>query len=67
MIRALIALSLMLVGSSAAWAQDAIKRDGLDDVAEVRFGDYRDITESGFNAVSSIGGCSRRGSRRRRS
>ncbi len=27
----------------AAWAQDAIKRDGLDDVAEVRFSDYRDV------------------------
>jgi cyclopropane-fatty-acyl-phospholipid synthase len=39
----------------AAWAQDAIKRDGLDDVAEVRFCDYRDVPETGFDAVSSIG------------
>jgi cyclopropane-fatty-acyl-phospholipid synthase len=39
----------------AAWAQEAIKRDGLDDVAEVRFSDYRDVPESGFDAVSSIG------------
>jgi cyclopropane-fatty-acyl-phospholipid synthase len=39
----------------AAWAQDAIKRDGLDDVAEVRFSDYRDVPETGFDAVSSIG------------
>ena len=39
----------------AAWAQDAIKRDGLDDVAEVRFSDYRDVRETGFDAVSSIG------------
>jgi cyclopropane-fatty-acyl-phospholipid synthase len=39
----------------AAWAQDAIKRDGLDDVAEVRFSDYRDVPEGGFDAVSSIG------------
>ena len=39
----------------AAWAQDAIKRDGLDDVAEVRFSDYRDVPETGFDAISSIG------------
>ncbi len=41
--------------AQAAWAQDAIKRDGLDDVAEVRFSDYRDVSETGFDAVSSIG------------
>jgi len=39
----------------AAWAQDAIKRDGLDDLAQVRFSDYRDVPETGFDAVSSIG------------
>jgi cyclopropane-fatty-acyl-phospholipid synthase len=39
----------------AAWAQDAIKRDRLDDVAEVRFSDYRDVPETGFDAISSIG------------
>jgi cyclopropane-fatty-acyl-phospholipid synthase len=39
----------------AAWAQDAIKRDGIDHVAEVRFGDYRDVLDTGFDAVSSIG------------
>jgi cyclopropane-fatty-acyl-phospholipid synthase len=39
----------------AEWAEEAIKRDGLDDVAEVRFSDYRDVPETGFDAVSSIG------------
>jgi cyclopropane-fatty-acyl-phospholipid synthase len=39
----------------AAWAQQAIKEDGLDDIAEVRFSDYRDVPETGFDAVSSIG------------
>ena len=39
----------------AAWAQDAIKRDGLDHMAEVRFSDYRDVRDTGFDAVSSIG------------
>jgi cyclopropane-fatty-acyl-phospholipid synthase len=48
-------VGVTLSREQAAWAQDAIKRDGLDDVAEVRYGDYRDIRETGFDAVSSIG------------
>jgi cyclopropane-fatty-acyl-phospholipid synthase len=39
----------------AQWAQEAIRREGLQDLAEVRFSDYRDVPESGFDAVSSIG------------
>jgi cyclopropane-fatty-acyl-phospholipid synthase len=49
------ALGVTLSREQATWAQDAIKRDGLDDVAEVRHLDYRDVEESGFDAVSSIG------------
>jgi cyclopropane-fatty-acyl-phospholipid synthase len=48
-------VGVTLSREQAAWAQDAIKRDGLDDVAEVRFGDYRDVPDTGFDAVSSIG------------
>jgi cyclopropane-fatty-acyl-phospholipid synthase len=48
-------VGVTLSREQAAWAQDAIKRDGLDDRAEVRFGDYRDIRDTGFDAVSSIG------------
>jgi cyclopropane-fatty-acyl-phospholipid synthase len=48
-------VGVTLAREQAAWAQDAIKRDGLDDVAEVRFGDYRDVRDTGFDAVSSIG------------
>ncbi len=48
-------IGVTLSREQASWAQQAIKRDGLDDVAEVRFGDYRDIAETGFDAVSSIG------------
>jgi cyclopropane-fatty-acyl-phospholipid synthase len=48
-------VGVTLSREQAAWAQDAIKRDGLDDVAEVRYGDYRDVADSGFDAVSSIG------------
>ena len=48
-------VGVTLSREQAAWAQDAIKRDGLDAVAEVRFGDYRDVRDNGFDAVSSIG------------
>jgi cyclopropane-fatty-acyl-phospholipid synthase len=49
------AVGVTLSREQAAWAQEAIKRDGIDDVAEVRFGDYRDVADTGFDAVSSIG------------
>jgi cyclopropane-fatty-acyl-phospholipid synthase len=49
------ALGVTLSREQAGWAQEAIEADGLDDVAEVRHLDYRDVTESGFDAVSSIG------------
>ena len=39
----------------AQWAQQAIDGEGLGDLAEVRFSDYRDVPETGFDAVSSIG------------
>ena len=48
-------LGVTLSREQATWAQEAIKRDGLDDVAEVRHLDYRDVTETGFDAISSIG------------
>ena len=49
------ALGVTLSRQQAEWAQEAIKRDRLDDVAEVRFQDYREVAETGFDAVSSIG------------
>ena len=49
------ALGVTLSEQQAQWAQQAIKDQGLDHLAEVRFGDYRDVTETGFDAVSSIG------------
>ncbi len=49
------ALGVTLSRNQAAWAQAAIEREGLSGCAEVRYGDYRDITEGGFDAVSSIG------------
>jgi cyclopropane-fatty-acyl-phospholipid synthase len=49
------ALGVTLSAEQASWAQERIKSEGLDDRAEVRHLDYRNVTESGFDAVSSIG------------
>ncbi len=48
-------LGVTLSREQATWAQEAIKRDRLDDRAEARHLDYRDVTETGFDAISSIG------------
>jgi cyclopropane-fatty-acyl-phospholipid synthase len=49
------ALGVTLSREQATWAQEKIKEQGLDDLAEVRHSDYREVAESGFDAVSSIG------------
>src|SRR5580698_10594970 len=49
------ALGVTLSAEQASWAQQAIKEAGLSELAEVRHLDYRDVTETGFDAVSSIG------------
>jgi cyclopropane-fatty-acyl-phospholipid synthase len=49
------ALGVTLSAQQAAWAQAAIEREGLSGLAEVRHMDYRDVPETGFDAVSSIG------------
>jgi cyclopropane-fatty-acyl-phospholipid synthase len=49
------ALGVTLSRRQAEWAKERIASDGLGHLAEVRFSDYRDVTESGFDAVSSIG------------
>jgi cyclopropane-fatty-acyl-phospholipid synthase len=49
------ALGVTLSAQQAAWAQAAIEREGLSRLAEVRHLDYRDVPETGFDAVSSIG------------
>ena len=53
--RGVAATGVTLSEQQAAWAQRAIAEEGLTGLAEVRFGDYRDIAETGFDAVSSIG------------
>ena len=49
------AIGVTLSKEQAAWGQNKIADEGLTDLAEVRYGDYRDVPESGFDAVSSIG------------
>ncbi len=49
------ALGVTLSAQQAAWAQQAIKDQGLSGLAEVRHLDYRDIPEDNFDAISSIG------------
>jgi cyclopropane-fatty-acyl-phospholipid synthase len=49
------ALGVTLSARQAAWARAAIERAGLSGLAEVRHLDYRDVPETGFDAVSSIG------------
>jgi cyclopropane-fatty-acyl-phospholipid synthase len=48
-------LGVTLSRAQATWGQEKIKEMGLDDLAEVRHSDYREVTETGFDAVSSIG------------
>lgn len=49
------ALGVTLSRQQAEWAQQAIADAGLSDMAEVRYMDYRDVTEGDFDAISSIG------------
>ena len=53
--RGVHAIGATLSAEQAQWAQKAIADEGLGEFAEVRHSDYRDVTESGFDAVSSIG------------
>jgi cyclopropane-fatty-acyl-phospholipid synthase len=48
------ALGVTLSQQQAEWGQKVIAEEGLGG-AEIRWSDYRDVTERGFDAVSSIG------------
>lgn len=49
------ALGVTLSRQQAEWAQHDLAARGLDDRAEVRHLDYREVPEEAFDAVSSIG------------
>jgi cyclopropane-fatty-acyl-phospholipid synthase len=53
--RGVRALGVTLSAEQADWAQRAIRAEGLQDLAEVRFQDYRDVEPTEFDAISSIG------------
>ncbi len=48
-------LGVTLSRQQAEWGQKRIAELGLGDRAEIRHSDYRNVTESGFDAISSIG------------
>jgi cyclopropane-fatty-acyl-phospholipid synthase len=48
-------LGVTLSRQQAEWGQKRIAELGLSNVAEIRHDDYRNVTESGFDAISSIG------------
>ncbi|MBM3669071.1 MAG: methyltransferase domain-containing protein [Actinobacteria bacterium] len=49
------AIGVTLSAQQAQWGQQAIEEAGLGDRAQVRFSDYRDVPETQFDAISSIG------------
>jgi cyclopropane-fatty-acyl-phospholipid synthase len=49
------AIGVTLSQQQAIWGQQLIESRGLQERAEIRHGDYRDIAETDFDAVSSIG------------
>ncbi len=48
-------VAVTLSRQQAEWGRKAAAERGLSEHVDVRHGDYRDITETGFHAVSSIG------------
>jgi cyclopropane-fatty-acyl-phospholipid synthase len=49
------AIGVTLSRQQAEFAQQQISDAGLEGQAQVRFQDYRDVPEAGFDAISSIG------------
>jgi cyclopropane-fatty-acyl-phospholipid synthase len=49
------AIGVTLSEQQAQYGQESIEQAGLTGQAQIRFCDYRDVAESGFDAVSSIG------------
>ena len=49
------AIGVTLSEQQALYGQQKIVEDGITGSAQIRFSDYRDVPEGGFDAVSSIG------------
>ena len=48
-------VAVTLSRQQATWGKEMIQREGLDKMVDFRHGDYRDVRETGFDALSSIG------------
>lgn len=48
-------VGVTLSRQQAVWAQNAVDEAGLAKQIDIRFCDYRDLTDGGFDAISSIG------------
>lgn len=53
--RGIRVIGVTLAEEQVEWAQGWIKREGYEDLAEVRLMDYRDVPESSFDGICSIG------------
>ncbi|MFT8442685.1 MAG: class I SAM-dependent methyltransferase [Bifidobacterium aquikefiri] len=53
--RGIHVIGVTLSEEQVQWANDWIRKEGLEDLAEVRLEDYRDIPESGFDGICSLG------------
>ncbi len=53
--RGVKAIGATLSREQADWAMEKIRAEGLEDLAEVRLQDYRDVAEGDFDAISAIG------------
>ena len=49
------AVGVTLSAAQAEWAGKAVVEDDLADLVTVRFGDYRDVADGPFDAISSVG------------
>ncbi len=49
------AIGVTLSAEQAAWGQERLQREGLADRGTIRHQDYRQVSETGFDAISSIG------------
>jgi cyclopropane-fatty-acyl-phospholipid synthase len=48
-------IGVTLSQAQAQWGADAVEREGLGHLAQIRHQDYRDVPERGFDAIASIG------------
>lgn len=53
--RGIRVIGVTLAKEQVEWGQDWIHREGLDDLAEIRQMDYRDVPEDDFDAICSLG------------